>query len=60
MGTGMQFNMVHLIDFGLLKEYRNPNTYKHIPCKTNLSLTGTATFASINSPLGLELGWQTT
>jgi serine/threonine protein kinase len=58
MGTGMQSNMVHLIDFGLLKEYRNPNTYEHIPCKTNLGLTGMATFASINSHLGLELGQQ--
>jgi casein kinase I family protein HRR25 len=56
MGPGMQSNMVNLINFGLLKEYRDPNTYKHIPCKTNLSLTGMATFASINSHLGLELG----
>jgi serine/threonine protein kinase len=56
MGPGMQSNMVYLIDFGLLKEYRDPNTYKHIPCKTNLGLTETAPFASINSHLGLELG----
>ncbi|KAF8266725.1 kinase-like domain-containing protein [Lactarius quietus] len=56
MGNGTQSNVVHLIDFGLLKEYRDPNTYEHIPCKTNLGLTGTATFASINGHLGLELG----
>ena len=56
MGTGMQSDVVFLIDFGLSKEYRNPNTYAHIPYKTNLGLTGTATFASINSHLGLELG----
>ncbi|KAH9017926.1 kinase-like domain-containing protein, partial [Lactarius pseudohatsudake] len=31
-------------------------TYKHIPLNTNLGLTGTATFASINSHLGSELG----
>ncbi|KAH9017420.1 kinase-like domain-containing protein [Lactarius pseudohatsudake] len=37
-------------------EYRDPDTYKHIPLNTNLGLTGTATFASINSHLGSELG----
>jgi hypothetical protein len=58
MGPGMQSNMVYLIDFGLSKEYRDPNTYKHIPCKTNLGLTGMLPFASINSHLGLELGRQ--
>jgi serine/threonine protein kinase len=56
MGTGMQSDTVYLIDFGLSKEYRDPNTYKHIPFKTNIGLTGTASFASINSHLGLELG----
>jgi serine/threonine protein kinase len=56
MGTGVQSNVVFLIDFGLSKEYRDPDTYEHIPCKTNLGLTGMATFASINSHLGLELG----
>jgi serine/threonine protein kinase len=56
MGIGMESAMVYLIDFGLSKEYRNPHTYKHIPCKRNLGLTGTAAFTSINSHLGLELG----
>ena len=56
MGIGPQSNLVYLIDFGLLKEFRDPSTYKHIPYKTNIGLTGTATFASINSHLGLELG----
>jgi serine/threonine protein kinase len=56
MGIGLQSTMVYLIDFGLSKEYRNPNTYKHIPCKKDLGLIGTPTFASINSHLGLELG----
>jgi hypothetical protein len=56
MGIGMHSAMVYLIDFGLSKEYRDPSTYEHIPCKTNLGLTRMATFASINSHLGLELG----
>ena len=56
MGTGIQSNTVHLIDFGLAKEYRDPNTYEHIPFKKDVGIVGTATFASINSHLGLELG----
>jgi serine/threonine protein kinase len=56
MGVGEQANLVHLIDFGLSKEFRNPKTHAHIPCKKDLGLVGTAVFASINSHLGLELG----
>ncbi|KAH9007799.1 casein kinase 1, epsilon [Lactarius hengduanensis] len=56
MGMGTQAPMVYLIDFGLSKEYRDPDTYKHIPLNTNLGLTRTATLASINSHLGSELG----
>ena len=56
MGIGIHAAVVYLIDFGLSKEYRDPSTYEHISCKTNLGLTGMATFASINSHLGLELG----
>jgi len=58
MGTDKQANVVHLIDFGLSKEFRDPNTYLHIPCNSTRGLTGTATFASIHSHLGLELGRQ--
>jgi serine/threonine protein kinase len=56
MGVGSHANVVHIIDFGLSKEYRSPNTHAHIPFKTGLGFTGTAVFASINSHLGLELG----
>ena len=56
MGLGKHANVVYLIDFGLSKEYRNPNTRAHIPFNTGLGLVGTATFASINSHMGLELG----
>ena len=56
MGTDKQANVVHLIDFGLLKEFRDPNTYLHILCNSTHGLTGTATFALIHSHLGLELG----
>lgn len=56
MGLGDNANTVHLVDFGLSKEYRDPNTRLHIPCNKSLGLAGTATFASIHSHLGLELG----
>ena len=56
MGMRGQSNVIFLVDFGLSKQYRDANTYEHIPCKTNLGLTGTTTFASINSHLGMELG----
>lgn len=56
MGVGEQANLVHLIDFGLSKEFRDPKTHAHIPYKKDLGLAGTAVFASINSHLGLELG----
>lgn len=56
MGVGEQANLVHLIDFGLSKEFRDPKTHVHIPYKKELGLAGTAVFASINSHLGLELG----
>lgn len=47
---------MHLIDFGLSKEFRDSKTHIHIPYKKGLGLAGTAVFASINSHLGLELG----
>jgi len=56
MGIGERPNLVYLIDFGLSKEFRDPNTHVHIPYNKDLGLTGTAIFTSINSHLGLELG----
>ena len=56
MGVGKWANIVHLIDFGLSKKYRNPKTHAHIVHKDGLGLTGTAIFTSINSHLSLELG----
>jgi len=58
MGVSKQANLVHLIDFGLLKEFRDPKTHVHIPYRKDLGLARTALFASINSHLGLELRRQ--
>lgn len=48
--------MVHIIDFGLSKKYRDPKTLQHIPYRTNKNLTGTARYASLNTHLGIEQG----
>ncbi|KAI7825556.1 kinase-like domain-containing protein [Kickxella alabastrina] len=45
MGIGRRTNLVHVIDFGLAKKYRDPRTY---------CIFRTARYASINTHLGIE------
>jgi casein kinase 1 len=54
MGCGRQGNQVFIIDFGLAKEYIDPNTRKHIPYRDKKSFTGTARYASLNQHFGIE------
>jgi serine/threonine protein kinase len=56
MGSGKQASVVYLIDFGLSKQFRDPNTHRHIPYIDAIGFTGSAIFASIHSHLGRELG----
>ncbi|PVU96720.1 hypothetical protein BB561_001010 [Smittium simulii] len=54
MGLGRRTNLVHVIDFGLAKRFRDPRTNIHIPYREHKNLTGTARYASINTHLGIE------
>lgn len=42
-------NQVHLIDYGMAKVYRDPDTKQHIPYSDAHSLSGTARYMSINA-----------
>jgi serine/threonine protein kinase len=56
IGIGKHANFTHIINFGLSKEFQDPHTHLHILHGDALGLTGIATFTSIQSHLGLELG----
>jgi len=47
-------NVIHVIDFGLAKQYFFPETKRHIEMTGQRPLTGTARYMSINSHLGKE------
>ena len=45
---------LYIVDFGLSKAWRDPNTGSHISQKQGRSMIGTARYASINIHLGME------
>jgi serine/threonine protein kinase len=49
------YNVVHIIDLGLCKEYLDKNQ-NHIPFAEGKGITGTARYMSINNHLGREQG----
>ncbi len=54
LGKGKGASTVYLIDFGLVKRYRDSKTGQHIEYRDNKGLIGTARFVSINTHLGIE------
>ena len=54
VGLGKKSNIIHLLDFGLTKRYRDAKTGEHIPAKERGDFVGTAKYASVNSHLGRE------
>jgi len=54
MGTGEKDHDVYIIDFGLAKQYRDPETGEHIPLKVWKRFSGTARYCSIDMHRGTE------
>lgn len=52
---GHNGHTVYLLDFGLCKSFRDPNSGLHIAFRDCKGFIGTARYASINAHLGLEL-----
>eukprot|EP00747_Dinoflagellata_sp_TGD_P078716 gnl/TRDRNA2_/TRDRNA2_160198_c0_seq1.p1 gnl/TRDRNA2_/TRDRNA2_160198_c0~~gnl/TRDRNA2_/TRDRNA2_160198_c0_seq1.p1 ORF type:complete len:402 (-),score=58.40 gnl/TRDRNA2_/TRDRNA2_160198_c0_seq1:139-1224(-) len=56
MGLGNKANRVHVIDFGLSKKYRHPETLKHISYAENKRMCGTVKYVSVRTQKGAEQG----
>ena len=54
IGLNQLENIIHLIDFGLAKRYKDIKTKEHIPYKDGRSIVGTVKYVSIYTHFGVE------
>lgn len=54
MGLQENSHVVHLVDFGLSKKYRDSKTHHHVQYRENKSIVGTVRYNSANTQMGLE------
>ena len=54
IGDGRKEEVIHLIDFGLAKRFRDPKTGNHISFKRDKGTIGTSRVASLNAAKGNE------
>lgn len=55
LGRGKDEGVVHLIDYGLCKRFKDPEKQKHIEYRDGKLIKGTMWFASLNALRGREL-----
>lgn len=53
-GRKAEVGRLYLIDFGVAKQFRNPETKEHIAYKEGKKLLGTADYCSLNTHRGIE------
>lgn len=53
MGLHENSHIVHLVDFGLCKKFRDKKNHQHIPYREGRNFIGTVRYCSINSHFGI-------
>jgi serine/threonine protein kinase len=54
IGIKQETHILHIIDFGLSKQYRNEETLTHAPYRKYKSLAGTVRYVSLNTHFGIQ------